>query len=112
MHNVPDEACFHVSGTVNHHNKHVWGSGIRDPTFELERNSLKVNVWCDVAHIASSALSFSVNGQSQPSFTWTCWKTEFPQIKGLQPKTILQHDGAPSHWDVIVHSALVKHFLG
>ena len=45
-----DEAAFHVSGRVNTHSCIVWGTENPHVSYELERASPKVNVWCGVTH--------------------------------------------------------------
>ncbi|GBM88873.1 hypothetical protein AVEN_134136-1 [Araneus ventricosus] len=36
----------------------------------------------------------------------------FSQFVELKPHVFLQQDGAPPHWDTIVHSSLHAHFTG
>ena len=45
-----DESTFHVSGLLNRHNLKIWISGNRHDTCELERDPLKLNVWCGIMH--------------------------------------------------------------
>ena len=43
-----DESMFHVSGLINRHNSKIWGSQNPHETYELERDSPKLNVWCGI----------------------------------------------------------------
>ena len=45
-----DEATFHVSGKLNKHNVGFWASEHPHGIRELERNSPKVNVWCEIMY--------------------------------------------------------------
>jgi hypothetical protein len=44
-----DEATFHISGKVTHHNLIIWGSQNLHQVVERLRNSPKVNVICAVS---------------------------------------------------------------
>jgi hypothetical protein len=46
-----DEATFHVSGCVNHHNVWIWGTEHPRETTEHERDSPKVNVFCTLSNV-------------------------------------------------------------
>ena len=41
-----DEATFHISGKVNVHNVHIWGTEQPHAQTEHQRDSPKVNVFC------------------------------------------------------------------
>ena len=45
-----DESTFHVSALINRHNSRIWGSQNPHETYELERDSSKLNVWCGIMH--------------------------------------------------------------
>ena len=45
-----DESKFHVSGLINRQNSRTWGSQNPHETYELKRDSLKLNVWCGIMH--------------------------------------------------------------
>ena len=45
-----DESTFHVSELINGHNSGIWGSQNPHETYELERDSPKLNVWCGIMH--------------------------------------------------------------
>ena len=47
---LSDESTFHVSGLINRHNSRIWGSQNPHETYELERDSPKLNVWCRIMH--------------------------------------------------------------
>jgi hypothetical protein len=44
-----DEDTFHISGKVNRHNVHIWGTKHPRAQIEHQRDSLKVNVFCVVS---------------------------------------------------------------
>ena len=45
-----DESTFHVSGLISRHNSRIWGSQNPHETYELERDSPKLIVWCGIMH--------------------------------------------------------------
>ena len=45
-----DESTFHVSGLINRHKSRIWGSQYPHETYELERDSPKLIVWCGIMH--------------------------------------------------------------
>ena len=45
-----DESTFHVSGLINRHNSRISGSPNPHETYELERDSPILSVWCEVMH--------------------------------------------------------------
>jgi hypothetical protein len=45
----PDEASFHISGKVNRHSIHIWGMEQPHAQIEHQRDSPKVNVFCEVS---------------------------------------------------------------
>ena len=45
-----DGSIFHVSGLINRHKSIIWGSQNPLETYELERDSPKLNVWCEIMH--------------------------------------------------------------
>ena len=45
-----DESTFHVSGLINRHNSRIWSSQNPHETYELERDSPKLIVWCGIMH--------------------------------------------------------------
>ncbi|KFM68972.1 hypothetical protein X975_03850, partial [Stegodyphus mimosarum] len=45
-----DEASFHLSGIVKHHNVCIWVSENPHEYREAQRHTLKVNVWCGLMH--------------------------------------------------------------
>ena len=47
---LSDESTFHVSGLINRHNSEIWGSQNPHETYELERDSPKLIVWCGIMH--------------------------------------------------------------
>jgi len=53
-----DEPTFHACGTINRYNCHIWGSENPHGVAELERDSLKVSVWCALMKIKVTGSSF------------------------------------------------------
>ena len=45
-----DKSTFHVSGLINRHNSGIWDSQNPHETYELERDSPKLIVWCGIMH--------------------------------------------------------------
>ena len=45
-----DESTFYVSKLLNRHNLRIWGSENPHDTCELERDSPKLNVCCEIMH--------------------------------------------------------------
>ena len=45
-----DESTFHISGLKNRHNSRIWGSQNQHETYELERDSPQLIVWCGIMH--------------------------------------------------------------
>ena len=69
-----DESTFHVSRLINRHNFRIWGSQNPHETYELERDSPKLNVWCGIMHDYWSVLLVrvsSLRNQLQFKFTST-----------------------------------------
>ena len=44
------ESAFHVSRLIYRHNSKIWGSENPHETYELERDSPKLIVWCGIMH--------------------------------------------------------------
>jgi hypothetical protein len=98
-----DDACFHLSGKVNHHNVRI--SGMENPraTVQHVRDSPKVNVFCAISSWKAYGPFFfaekSVNGFAyldmlQP---WLLL-----QLQEDSDNFILQQDGAPPHFHLEV----------
>ncbi|GBL60335.1 hypothetical protein AVEN_89352-1 [Araneus ventricosus] len=78
-----DESTFHVSGMVNRHNVHIWGSENPHVSAQLQRDSPKVNVWCGLMHY---------------------------KLEEFQPWIMFQQNGAPPHWGSLVRDFLHETF--
>jgi hypothetical protein len=63
-----DEVPFLVSGVVILHNFRIWGNKNPHVVCDLERDSAKLNVWCDLMHGRVIRFFFFPN---QP-WPWTC----------------------------------------
>jgi hypothetical protein len=101
-----DNSTFHLSGKVNKHNVHIWGT--ENPR-ELVQYSPEVNVFCAVSRT-------KVYGLFPPppphgnivTVTYLVMFSEWllPQIKQDSENFTFIQDGAPPHW----HSG-VRHYL-
>ena len=66
-----DESTFHVSGLTNRHNSRIWGLQNPHETYELERDSPKLNVWCGIMHDKILVRFSLLRNQLQLKFTST-----------------------------------------
>ncbi|GBM01363.1 hypothetical protein AVEN_135788-1 [Araneus ventricosus] len=78
-----DESTFHVSGMVNRHNVHIWGSENPHVPAQLQRDSPKVNVWRGL---------------------------KYNKLEEFQPWIMFQQEGAPPHWGSLVRDFLDETF--
>ena len=101
-----DESTFHVSGLINRHNSKIWGSQNPHETYELERDSPKLNVWSGIMHDKIISPFFLLRNQLQLKFTWTFCQNVSPQLEQYQPLVIFQQDGALPHWGLAVRQFL------
>ena len=69
-----DGATFHLTGKVNKHNTHIWGTEHPHSTLEHVRDSLKVNVFCAISKKRVMGLSFLKKQQSTERRTLMCYK--------------------------------------
>ena len=102
-----DESTFHVSGLINRHNSRIWGSQNPHETYELERDSPKLNVWCGIMHDKIIGPFFFAE-KSITAQIYLDLLTEYvsPQLEQYQPQLIFQQDGAPPHWGLEVRQFL------
>ena len=102
-----DEATFHLSGHVNHHNARIWGTEPPHETLEHIRDSPKVNVFCAVSQDKVYGPFFfegkTVTGKSYLEMLQT-WL--FPLLNADSDEYIFQQDGAPPHWHLQVRAFL------
>jgi hypothetical protein len=102
-----DEATFHVNGTVNRHNFHIWGSENPNVLRERIRDSPNINVWCGLMHDRIIGPFFFVeNTVSANVYLDMLTNYAIPQLQDKQPNVIFQQDGAPPHWAIDVHETL------
>ena len=91
-----DEATFHVSGKVNRHNVHMWGSENPHTFIEHIRDSPKVNVWCGLLqNQIVGPFFFQENTITGNIYLDMLENFAVPQIAHMQPRIIFQQDGAP-----------------
>ena len=102
-----DESTFHVSGSINRHNSRIWGSQNPHETYELERDSPKLIVWCGIMHNKIIGPFFFAE-KSITAQIYLNLLTEYvsPQLEQYQPLVIFQQDGAPPHWGLAVRQFL------
>ena len=102
-----DESTFHVSGLINRHNSRIWGSQNPHETYELERDSPELNVWCGIMHDKIVGPFFFAE-KSIAAQIYLDLLTEYvsPQLEQYQPQVIFQQDGAPPHWGLAVRQLL------
>ena len=102
-----DESTFHVSGLINRHNSRIWGSQNPHKTYELERGSPKLNVWCGIMHDKIIGPFFFAE-KSITAQIYLDLLTDYvsQQLEQYQPPVIFQQDGAPSHWGLEVRQFL------
>lgn len=104
-----DEATFHISGCVNRHNVRIWGAQHPHETFEKERDSPKINVWCGLSREEVIGPFFfaekTINGNVYLDMLENYC---FPQLDDMENANSLyfQQDGAPPHYKTIVRDAL------
>ena len=106
-----DEATFHVSEKLNKHNVGIWGSKKPHASRELQQDSPKVNVWCQI--MCNRIIGpFSFNEASITADVYLDLLTEYvaPQLIDFQPTIIFQQDGAPPHWELHIHEFLNETF--
>ncbi|KFM61825.1 hypothetical protein X975_12247, partial [Stegodyphus mimosarum] len=108
-----DEASFHLSGIVNCHNVRIWGSQNPHEYSEAQRDSPKVNVWCELMHDrVTGPFFFTEKTISSVVYLDMLENFVFSQLEELQPHVFLEQDGTPPHWGTIVRSSLNDHFIG
>ena len=97
------KSTFYVSGLVNRHNARIWGSQNPHETYELERDSPKLNVWCGIMYDKIIGPFFFAE-KSIAAQIYLDLLTEYvsPQLEQYQPLVIFQQDGAPPHWGLAV----------
>ncbi|PNF28132.1 hypothetical protein B7P43_G07583 [Cryptotermes secundus] len=102
-----DEATFRLSGTVNRHNVHIWGTEHPHETVEHERDSPKVNVFCAVSQKKVYGPFFfegkTVTGQTYLDMLQN-WL--FTSLQADSHDFIFQQDGALPHWHLMVRAFL------
>lgn len=110
-----DEATFHLSGCVNRHNCRIWGSENPHETFQYERDTPKVNVWCALSRRGVIGPYFF----EEPTVTGATYLrmlTNFlvPHLRRhrMLRRTVFQQDGAPPHFALTVRAFLNNTFPG
>ena len=78
---------------------------------EHVRNSLKVNVWYVLLHDRLLGLFFFAEDTvTSIIYTNILVGFAFPNIEDLHSNIIIQQDGAPPHWALVVRAALNENF--
>ena len=109
-----DEATFHVSGRVNTHNCIVWARQNPHISYELERSSPKVNVWCGVSrNKVYGPFFFAEKTIRHETYLDMLQLFMLPQLEQDDNMDIVfQQDGAPPHWAWDVRNFLNATFNG
>ena len=104
-----DEATFHVSGKLNKHNARIWATENPHITREIERDSLKVNVWCGLL-CNKVIVTFFFDEKTITVDIYLDTLTEYvaPQLEEFQPHIFFQQDEATFHWEIKVRDFLDK----
>ncbi|KAJ8867021.1 hypothetical protein PR048_032883 [Dryococelus australis] len=102
-----DEATFHLSREVNHHNVRIWGIGNHHASVQHVRDSPKLCVFCVISQTKVYgprvfSLENTVTGLSYLDML-QLWL--FPQIREDSANFVFQQDGAPPHW----HTQVRRH---
>ena len=91
-----DEATFYISGKVNRHNVHIWGTEQPHAQIEHQRDSPKVNVFCAVSREkVHGPFFFTEATVTGDSFLDMLENWLLPQLNTNYDDYILQLDGAP-----------------
>jgi hypothetical protein len=105
-----DEATFHFSGKVNHHNLIIWRSHNPRQVVEHVRDSPKVDIFCAVSRTQVTRPFFF----TQTSFTDHAYldMLEHFLISQLKVNNVIwQHGGVTSHYQTDVTRYLKQIFL-
>jgi hypothetical protein len=102
-----DEVCFHLSGKVNRHNMHIWGTENPRTTVQHVSDSPKVNVFCAI----SSRRGYGPFFFAEKNFNGFAYLDMLqlwllPQLQEDSDNFILEHDGAPPHFHLEVRRHL------
>jgi hypothetical protein len=80
---------------------------------EHERDSPKVNVWCDLMHDRIiSPFFFAEKTVTANVYLDMLEQFVISQLREQLPNIMLQQDGAPPHWSLLVRKCLDRHFPG
>ena len=102
-----DESTFHVSGLINRHNSRIWGSQNPHETYELERDSPKLNVWCGIMHDKIiGPFFFAEKSLTAQIYFNLLIEYVSSHLEQYQPRVIFQQDGAPPHWGLAARQFL------
>jgi hypothetical protein len=108
-----DEVMFHISGKVNCHNWHIWGTEKPQEVWWHEQDSPNVNTWCPLGKTCIIGPFFfeGVVGNSE-SYLAMLQNYFIPKLRqlGLAENTIYQQNGAPCHFACNVSAFLYAVF--
>ena len=106
-----DELTFHVSALLNRHNLKIRGSENPHDTCELERDSPKLNVWCEIMHdIIIGPFFFVEKSITDKIYLNLLAEYMSPRLEQYQPQVIFKQEGAPPHWGLEVCQFLNETF--
>jgi hypothetical protein len=92
--------CF--SDEVNRHKVRNWGLETPRIVLENERDSPKMNVWCALMHHEVTGPFF----YSECTISAIVYLDMMELHAAPQPWVVLQQDGAPPHWGLLVRQFL------
>jgi hypothetical protein len=102
-----DEATFHLSRKVNHHNVRIWGTENPHATTEHQQDSPKLNVFCAISQRKIYGLfSFMENTVTGTSHLAMLTNWLFSQLDEDSDNYIYQQDGVLPHFHRKVHHYL------
>jgi hypothetical protein len=91
-----DEATFHLSGRVNHHNIRIWDSEQPRVVRQHRRESPKVNVWCGLMHdCIIGPFFFAEKTVTANVYSDMLEQSVIPQLQEKLPYIMFQQTGRP-----------------
>ena len=113
-----DEALFHLSGRVNRHNTHIWGTHNPMEIREHKRDTQKLVVWCAISSAGligpfffrdQDGNSVNINGEN---YLHKLQEFCIPQLSAVadMQEVVFQQDGAPARYSREARSFLSEQF--
>jgi hypothetical protein len=105
-----DEAMFHVNTVLYRYNCRIWGNQNPHVSCELERGSLKVNVWTGLMDDKSIEPIF-ISGKTVTGHSYFDM-LELYALPQLPPRPLLQQDGEPPNFCHYIRNHLDREMAG